>query len=218
MAVKGQAKLNVRIPLAIAWSAVGVVLLAFLPYLLVLYTLAYLAPALIFLMSALIALPFLLQGFVALALRRHRPVLLKFLERLGPDTTIVSSKVFTLYSYYLKVQAKYEGQEHQFEYGYWALPGRKRRHILMVWPTTRKGISMQNRNRFNLFSAKFNTMEYTYLKNWHVRLVAYPVKGDYWWFDLYLFNGGDASENHLFECFTIALETKDKLTRPNPAF
>jgi len=205
-------------PLAILWSALGVLLLAALPYLLVTYALAYLPPSVIFLFSAIIALPFLLQGFVALNLRRHRAVLLKFLERLGPDTAIVGSKAFTLYAYYLKVRTKYEGQEHEFYYGYWALPGRTRRHTLMVWPTTRKGISMQNRNRFNLFSAKFNTMEYTYLKSWHVRLVAYPVKGDYWWFDLYLFNGGKATDNHLFECFTIALETKDKLTRPNPAF
>jgi len=205
-------------PLALLWSAVGVVILAFLPYLLVVYMLAYLPPAVIFLLSALVALPFLLQGPVALALGRQRAVLLKFLERLGKDTEIVSSQPFTLHSYYLKIRAKHEGVDHEFFYGYWALPGRSPPHVIMVWPTARKGISMQNRNRFNLFSRKFNTMEFTYLKNWHVRLFAYPVKDDFWWFDLSLYRGGAATENHLFECFQIAIETKDKLTRENPAF
>jgi hypothetical protein len=88
----------------------------------------------------------------------------------------------------------------------------------MIWPTTRKGISFQNQTRFNNFSKKFNTMEFSYVRNWTVRLFTYPVKGDFWWFDLYLFRGAKATAEHLWECYQIALETKDKLTRPNPAF
>jgi hypothetical protein len=218
MAVKGESKLNLRVPLALLWSAVGVLLLASLPLFLLTYARPQLGAPLIFLLSALIALPFLLQGPVALLLRRQRPALLKFLERLGPDTEITKSRAFTLQSYSLDIRAVWEGREHRFRYSYWALPGRTRPHVTMIWPTTRKGVSLQNRNRFNLFSRKFNTMEYTYLKNWHVRLFAYPVKDDLWSFRLTFFNAAKANENHLFECFKIALETKDKLERPNPAF
>lgn len=214
MAVKGARKLKTRLPLAIAWTAVGVLLLAGLPRVLLLY----LDPGIAFLISALAAIPFLLQGPAALMMKKQMPPLLKLLERLGPESEILSSKPFTLYSYFLKLRVIHQGTVHEFYYGYWPFRFRSPPHITMVWPTTRKGISFQNRLRFNNFSKKFNTMEYTYVRDWAIRLFAYPVKGDFWWFDLYLFKGAQATENHLWECFQIAIETKDKLTRQNPAF
>ena len=79
-------------------------------------------------------------------------------------------------------------------------------------------VSLQNRNRFNQFSARYNTIEFTYLKTWHVQLFAYPTRDETWWFKLYLYKGKDAQPEHLIECFQICLDTKDKLTRENPAF
>lgn len=212
--MKGEGKLKARLPLALIWSAVGVLLLAALPRVL----LPYLDPGLAFLIAALVAIPFLIQGPSALKMAKQMPPFLRFLERAGPDSQIVSSKPFTLYAYYLKVRITHDGKPHEFYYAYWPFRFRSPAHLAMVWPTTRKGISTQNRMRFNNFSKRFNTMEYTYVRDWHVRLFAYPVKDDFWWFDLYLFNGAKASDNHLWECLQIALETKDKLTRPNPAF
>lgn len=180
--------------------------------------LPYLDVGLTFLLAALVALPLLVQGPIALALVRQRDTLLKFLDRLGPETRIESSKAFTLYSYLVWVRTTRDGVEHRFAYGYWPFAFRKPRHVKMIWPTTRKGISLQNRNRFNQFSAKYNTIEFTYLKSWHVSLFAYPTRDETWWFKLYLLGGARAGPEHLMECFEICLDTKDKLTRENPAF
>lgn len=215
MAVKGEGKLASRVPLALAWTAVGVVVLALLPRAFVQNGLDL--PVSVFL-TALLALPLLLQGPFSLALPRQKAELLQFLARCGPETEILSSKPFTLLSYLLEIKTVDKGIEHRFKYGYAPFRLRAAPHIMMTWPTTRKGISYQNQIRFNNFSKKFNTMEFSYLRNWAVRLYAYPVKDDFWWFDLYLFRGKKATQNHLWECYQIALETKDKLTRPNPAF
>jgi len=196
------------------WTALGVALLVAVPY----FLLPHLDPGLTFLLAAVVGLPFLVQGPVSVALLRQREVLIEFLDRLGPTTRIESSSPFTLYSYFLWVRATTDGVEHRFAYGYWPFAFRKRPHVKMVWPTTRKGISLQNRNRFNQFSARFNTMEYTYLKNWHVQLFAYPTIDETWWFKLYLYKGASAKPEHIKECFQICVETKEKLTRENPAF
>ena len=180
--------------------------------------LPYLDVGLTFLLAALFALPFLLQGPAALMAGKPRAAVLTFLNSLGAETEIAASKPFTLSSFMIKVRAPSEGKVHEFWIGYVPFHLRRRPHIKMVWPTERQGISLQNRHRFNLFSSRFNTIEYTYLKNWHLQLFAYPMKGDFWWFNLYLFGGVNATEHHLKECFQIGLETKDKLTRANPAF
>lgn len=212
--VEGASKLNARVPLAWVLTVVGVGLLVAVPFLL----LPYLDTGLTFLLAALVALPLLAQGFISVALLRQRETLLAFLDRLGPDTRIESSKALTLYSYFIWVRTKRDGVEHRFGYGYWPLRLRKPPHVKMVWPTTRKGISLQNRNRFNQFSAKYNTIEFTYLKSWHVSLFTYPTRDETWWFKLYLFGGAKAAPEHLMECFEICVDTKEKLTRENPAF
>jgi hypothetical protein len=193
---------------------VGVALLPAVPYVL----LPVLNAGLAFLIAAIIGLPFLVQGPISVALVRQREPLLAFLERLGPGTRIEKSSQFTFYSYFIWVRTTHDGVEHRFGCGYWPFAFRKRPHVKMVWPTTRKGISLQNRNRFNQFSARFNTIEYTYLKNWHVKLFAYPTRDETWWFKLYLYYGAKAKQEHLWECFQVCLETKEKLTRENPAF
>ncbi len=216
MAVKGEGKLSVRPPLAFVWTVVGILLLLFVPRLLVLDAEWGLEPAVV--LSIVLALPLLLQGPFALALPMQKAEMLKFLERCGPETEIVRVKPFSLRSYVIEVKTVAAGAEHHFLYGYTPFALRGKAHVFMTWPTTRKGISFQNKVRFNNFSRKFNTMEFSYLRNWNVRLFLYPVREDYWWFDLYLFRGSKASNDHLFECYQIALETKEKLTRPNPAF
>lgn len=169
-------------------------------------------------LSIVLALALLVQFPFALALRSQKAALLAFLERCGPETEILSSKAFCLDAYDIEVKTVAGGQEHHFRYGFAPLGLRGPPYVYMIWPTTRKGISFQNATRFNNFSKKFNTMEFSYVRNWTVRLFAYPTKGDLWWFDLYLFRGAKATADHLWECYQIALETKEKLTRPNPAF
>lgn len=215
MAVKGEGKLNARVPAAFGQLLAGLLVLGFLPQLLVNYGGSI---ALAVLACVAVAVPLLVQGPFSLALPMQKAALLKFLERCGPETEILGSKLVTLFSYRIEVKTVAGGMEHRFFIGYRPLGLRTPSHFLMVWPTTRKGISMQNRVRFNNFSAKFNTMEFTYLRNWTVRLFTYPMKGDTWWFDLSLFKGLGATAEHMWECYEIALETKDKLTRPNPAF
>jgi hypothetical protein len=212
--VEGASKLGARVPVAWALTAVGVVLLVAIPYGL----LPYLDTGLVFLIDAVVCLPFLVQGPVALAWLRQRQTVLAFLDRLGPDTRVEKASAFSLYAFFFWVRSTRDGVEHRFAYGYWPFRFRKPPHVKMVWPTSRKGISLQNRNRFNQFSAKFNTIEFTYLKNWHVALFAYPTRDESWWFKLYLFKGKAAKPEHLLECFQIGVETKEKLTRENPAF
>jgi hypothetical protein len=216
LAVKGEGKLNARVPAAAAFTAVGVVVLAFLPSVLI-AQLGW-APLQSAVLSILAALVLLVQLPFALTLRPQKAALFAFLERCGPETEILKSKAFCLDGYDIEVKVVVNGVEHRFRYGFSPVTFRGPPHVFMVWPTTRKGISYQNQVRFNNFSRKFNTMEFSYLRNWTVRLFAYPVRGDIWWFDLYLFRGAKASADHLWECFQIALETKEKLTRPNPAF
>lgn len=170
------------------------------------------------LIAVAVAVPLLVQGPFALALPLQKAALLKFLERCGPEAEILSSRPFTLLSFLFEVKTVEKGVEHRFSIGYAPFGLRAPAHLIMIWPTTRKGISFQNRVRFNNFSKKFNTMEFSYLRNWHVRLFAYAVKDDFWWFDLYLYGAMKATDDHLWECYQIGLETKDKLTRPNPAF
>ena len=216
MAVKGEGKLATRLPAAAGFTAAGVVLLAFLPSILVAQV--SLQPLQAAIVSILLSLPLLLQLPFALTLRRQKPALLKFLERCGPETEIVRSKAFCLDGYDIEVKTVVDGKEHRFRYGFAPIGLRGPPYVYMVWPTTRRGISFQNQTRFNNFSKKFNTMEFSYVRNWTVRLFTYPTRGDVWWFDLYLFRGAKATAEHLWECYQIALETKDKLTRPNPAF
>lgn len=214
MAVKGEYKLKARVPIAWALSAAGAALLVVL--LLVLN--AYLAPLYTILLGAVIAFPLLLQGPVSLPSARQYKTLLEFLERCGPDSQIASAAPLTFYSYFLKIKARYKDQWFEFGYGYWAIPlPRRPPNIRMVFPTKRQGISYQNLVRFNNFSKKYNTTEYTFLKGWHVRLFLYPKK-PYWWFDLMIYRGETASERHLYEAFTIAAETKINLEGPNPPF
>ncbi len=216
VAVKGEGKLASRVPVAFGLTAAGAVVVAFLPWILASQgALSFFQATLV---SILAALPLLVQAPFALALRGQKAALLKFLEGCGPETEILSSKAFTLLSFLIEVKTVEKGVEHRFRYGFAPIGLRGPPYVVMVWPTTRKGISYQNRVRFNNFSKKFNTMEYSYLRNWTVRLFAYPTKGDYWWFDVYLFRGAKAAAEHLAECYQIALETKEKLTRANPAF
>jgi len=215
VAVKGEGKLNARVPFAFVELVAGLLVLGFLPRLIVTYggSIALSVAA-----SVALAVPLIVQGPFALALPIQKAALLKFLERCGPETEILKSKAVTLMSYDIEVKAVVGGAEHRFFVGFRPFGLRTSSHFLMVWPTTRKGISYQNQVRFNNFSRKFNTMEFTYLRNWHVRLFTYPMAQDTWWFDLYLFKGLKATADHMWECYQIALETKDKLTRPNPAF
>ena len=215
MAVKGEGKLSTRVPFAFGELVAGLLVLGFLPQLIVNYggsiSLAVLA-------SVALSVPLLVQGPFALALPAQKAALLKFLERCGPETEVLRSKLLTLMSYDIEVKTVAGGVEHRFFIGFRPFGLRTPSQFLMVWPTTRKGISYQNQIRFNNFSRKFNTMEFTYLRNWSVRLFTYPMAKDTWWFDLYLFKGLRATADHMWECYEIALETKDKLTRPNPAF
>ncbi len=215
MVVKGEAKLNTRVPFAFGELVGALSVLGFLPQVIRNYggtiELAVLA-------SVALALPLLVQGPFALALPMQKAALLKFLERCGPETEILKSKLFTLMSYEVEVKTVASGQEHRFFIGYRPFGLRTPSQLRMVWPTTRKGISYQNQIRFNNFSRKFNTMEFNYLRNWTVRLFTYPMAEDTWWFDLYLFKGLRATCDHMWECYEIGLETKDKLTRANPAF
>ena len=216
MTVKGEGKLAARVPAATAFTAVGVVIMAFLPSLLIAQAGMQPLPAVI--LSILVALVLLVQLPFALTLPGQKAALLTFLERCGPETEILKSKAFCLDGYDLQIKTVANGTEHRFRYGFAPLGLRGPPYVYMVWPTTRKGISYQNQVRFNNFSKKFNTMEFSYVRNWTVRLFTYPTRGDLWWFDLYLFRGAKATAEHLWECYQIALETKDKLTRPNPAF
>ena len=216
LAVKGEGKLAVRVPLGFAATALGVLVALFLPGVLVSTLQWAVEPAVV--LALVLAAPLAVQGPFALALPMQRVELLKFLERCGPETEIVRVRPFSLRSYVIELKTTAAGAEHHFLYGYTPFAFRGRPHVFMTWPTLRKGISIQNKVRFNNFSKKFNTMEFSYLRSWSVRLYLYPVRDDYWWFDLYLFHGSKATNDHLFECYQIALETKDKLTRSNPAF
>lgn len=215
MAVKGEGKLNTRVPFAFGELVAGLLVLGFLPQLIVNYGGSI---SLAVLPSVALAVPLLVQGPFALALPMQKADLLRFLGRCGPETEILRSKLLTLLSYDIEVKTVAGGVEHRFFIGFRPFGLRTPSQFLMVWPTTRKGISYQNQIRFNNFSRKFNTMEFTYLRNWSVRLFTYPMAKDTWWFDLYLFKGLRATSDHMWECYEIALETKDKLTRPNPAF
>ena len=216
MAVKGEGKLGSRLPAALVFTLVGVLIVAFGPAFLIAN--AGLKAIDATLLCIVISLALLVQLPMALALRGQKAALLQFLERCGPETEILKSKLLCLDAYDIEVKTVAGGQEHRFRYGFAPLTLRGPAYVYMIWPTTRKGISFQNETRFNNFSKKFNTMEFSYLRNWSVRLFTYPTKGDLWWFDLYLFRGAKATSDHLWECYQIALETKDKLTRPNPAF
>jgi hypothetical protein len=214
--VKGEGKLKARIPAALGETVAGALIVAFLPSILVAQAGWKLLDATI--LSIIVSLVLLVQFPFSLALRGQKAALLEFLARCGPETEILSSKAFCLDAYDIEVKTVANGAEHRFRYGFAPLGLRGPPYVYMIWPTTRKGISFQNQVRFNNFSKKFNTVEFSYLRNWTVRLFAYPTKGDLWWFDLYLFRGAKATAEHLWECYQIALETKDKLTRPNPAF
>src|SRR5262245_47799475 len=91
-AVKGEGKLSARLPAGVAFTVIGVVILAFLPSILV--SQLNLAPLYAVLLSILVSLVLLVQLPFALSLPRQKAALLKFLERCGPETEILSSKAF----------------------------------------------------------------------------------------------------------------------------